>query len=38
MKKCFDAEKYLKVQKKKIEKRIKMFDKLYIEFGGKLIE
>ena len=38
MKKCFDADKYLKVQKKKIEKRIKMFDKLYIEFGGKLID
>ena len=38
MKKCFDATKYLKVQKKKIEKRIKMFDKLYLEFGGKLID
>ena len=38
MKKCFDAEKYLKVQKKKIKQRIKMFDKLYIEFGGKLID
>ena len=38
MKKCFDAEKYLKVQKKKIKERIKMFDKLYIEFGGKLID
>lgn len=38
MKKCFDAEKYLKIQRKKIEKRIKMFDKLYIEFGGKLID
>ena len=38
MKKCFDAEKYLKIQKKKIKQRIKMFDKLYIEFGGKLID
>ena len=38
MKKCFHAEKYLKVQKQKIKKRIKMFDKLYLEFGGKLID
>ena len=38
MKKCFDAEKYLKIQKKKIRARIRMFDKLYIEFGGKLID
>lgn len=38
MKKCFDAEKYLKIQKKKINQRIKMFDKLYLEFGGKLID
>ena len=38
MKKCFDAEKYLKIQKKKINQRIKVFDKLYIEFGGKLID
>lgn len=38
MKKCFDAEKYLKIQKKKIEERIHMFDKLYLEFGGKLID
>lgn len=38
MKKCFDAEKYLKIQKKIITKRIKMFDKLYLEFGGKLID
>lgn len=35
---CFDAEKYLKLQKQKIQERIKMFDKLYIEFGGKLID
>lgn len=38
MKKCFDANKYLKIQKQKIKERIKMFDKLYIEFGGKLID
>ncbi len=38
MKKCFDANKYLRVQKQKIKERIKMFDKLYIEFGGKLID
>ena len=38
MKKCFDSEKYLKIQKKKIKQRIAMFDKLYLEFGGKLID
>ena len=38
MKKCFDADKYLKIQKQKIAERIKMFDKLYLEFGGKLID
>lgn len=38
MKKCFDSAKYLKIQKKKINERIKMFDKLYLEFGGKLID
>ena len=37
-KKCFDAAKYLKIQKKKIKSRIAMFDKLYLEFGGKLID
>lgn len=37
-KKCFDANKYLKIQKKKIKNRIQMFDKLYLEFGGKLID
>ncbi|MBR3253968.1 DUF1846 domain-containing protein [Candidatus Saccharibacteria bacterium] len=37
-KKCFDAEKYLAIQKKKIKQRIRMFDKLYLEFGGKLID
>ena len=39
MKKAFDSEKYIKIQKEKIEERIKMFDnKLYLEFGGKLID
>jgi len=38
MDKCFDSEKYLKVQKEKILDRIKLFDKLYLEFGGKLID
>ena len=38
MKKSFDSEKYLKIQKKKIKQRIAMFDKLYLEFGGKLID
>ena len=36
---AFDHEKYLKVQKEKIEERIKRFDnKLYLEFGGKLFD
>lgn len=34
----FDTQKYLKLQSKKIKERIKMFDKLYIEFGGKLVD
>ena len=35
MKIAFDNEKYLKIQKEKIEERINMFDnKLYLEFGG----
>lgn len=38
MKTCFDSEKYLKLQKEKIKQRIKLFDKLYIEFGGKLVD
>lgn len=38
MKTCFDAEKYLRVQKSKILDRIKLFDKLYLEFGGKLAD
>jgi len=39
MKVAFNHEKYLKIQKEKIEERIKMFDnKLYLEFGGKLFD
>ncbi len=35
----FSSEEYLKVQSKKIEERIKMFDnKLYLEFGGKIFD
>ncbi|MBR3614505.1 MAG: DUF1846 domain-containing protein [Clostridia bacterium] len=36
---AFDNQKYLKIQKEKIEERIKMFDnKLYLEFGGKIFD
>ena len=38
MKSCFDVEKYLKIQKEKILERVSMFDKLYLEFGGKLLD
>lgn len=39
MKEAFDNELYLKLQKERIEKRIKMFDnKLYLEFGGKIFD
>ena len=38
MKTGFDSEKYLKIQTEKIEERIKMFDKLYLEFGGKIFD
>lgn len=39
MKEAFDNELYLKLQKEKIEQRIKMFDnKLYLEFGGKIFD
>ena len=39
MNKAFDNELYLKLQKEKIEERIKMFDnKLYLEFGGKIFD
>lgn len=36
---AFDNELYLKLQKERIEQRIKMFDnKLYLEFGGKIFD
>ena len=38
MEQGFDSELYLKVQREKIEERINMFDKLYIEFGGKIFD
>lgn len=34
----FDNEKYLKLQSENIKKRIGKFDKLYLEFGGKLLD
>ena len=38
MKKGFNNEKYVNIQSKKIKERIKMFDKLYLEIGGKLFQ
>lgn len=34
----FDNEKYLKLQSEKIKERITEYDKLYLEFGGKLFD
>ena len=34
--KGFDTQKYLRAQIRKIEDRVSQFDKLYLEFGGKL--
>lgn len=34
----FDNKKYVKIQSKKIKERIDMFDKLYLEVGGKLFD
>ena len=36
MKKGFDTEKYIQIQKKEILKRMKKFDRLYLEVGGHL--
>lgn len=36
--KAFDADKYLEIQSEKILERTKKFDKLYLEFGGKLLD
>lgn len=38
MKKGFDNEKYIKIQSEKIKERINLFDKLYLEIGGKLFD
>lgn len=38
MKKGFDNSKYIKIQSKKIKERFKLFDKLYLEIGGKLFD
>ena len=38
MKKGFNNEKYVEIQSKKIKEKIKKFDKLYLEFGGKLFD
>ena len=38
MKKGFDNEKYVKIQSEKIKERFKLFDKLYLEVGGKLFD
>ena len=37
--KCgFDNKKYIKIQSQKIKERFKLFDKLYLEIGGKLFD
>ena len=38
MKVGFDNEKYVKIQSAKIKERFKLFDKLYLEVGGKLFD
>ena len=38
MKKGFDNDKYVKIQSGKIRERFKLFDKLYLEVGGKLFD
>lgn len=38
MKEGFDNKKYVKLQSEKIRERFKLFDKLYIEIGGKLFD
>ena len=34
----FDNDKYIKIQSQNILKRTKLFDKLYLEIGGKLFD
>ena len=38
MKKGFNNKKYVEIQSKKIKEKINEFDKLYLEFGGKLFD
>ena len=38
MKVGFDNEKYVKIQSERIKERFKLFDKLYLEVGGKLFD
>ncbi|MCR5787604.1 MAG: DUF1846 domain-containing protein [Bacilli bacterium] len=38
MKKGFDNEKYVKIQSEHIKERFNLFDKLYLEVGGKLFD
>jgi len=38
MKNGFDNKKYVKIQSEKIKERFKLFDKLYLEIGGKLFD
>ena len=38
MKEGFDNKKYVKIQSEKIRERFKLFDKLYLEVGGKLFD
>ena len=38
MKRGFDSNKYYKLQSKTIKERFKLFDKLYLEVGGKLFD
>ena len=38
MKYGFDNDKYLKIQSENIKERFKLFDKLYLEIGGKLFD
>ena len=38
MRKGFDNNKYVKIQSAKIRERFKLFDRLYLEIGGKLFD
>ena len=38
MKVGFDNKKYVKIQSEEIRKRFTLFDKLYLEVGGKLFD